>query len=119
MSTSIITTTFKVKRGTAARWAEVNPILAQGEPGFVYDTNQLKIGDGITPWNNLPFIQGKNNVLNYNTSMDFPIVGDPAAIYKATNELSLYQYNATTKHYEKLVDGTDINNITIINGGNA
>ena len=48
--------TLLAKRGTASRWAEVNPILQQGEFGFVYDTNQLKIGDGITPWNNLPYI---------------------------------------------------------------
>ena len=51
-----ITTTFKLKRGTAARWAEVNPILEIGEPGFVYDQNRLKIGDGVTPWNELPYI---------------------------------------------------------------
>ena len=55
----VINTTFKLKRGTAARWAEVNPILAQGEPGFVYDANRLKIGDGITAWNDLPYIDGK------------------------------------------------------------
>ena len=42
---TVIPTTFKLKRGIAARWAEVNPVLAQGEPGFVYDTNKLKIGD--------------------------------------------------------------------------
>ena len=35
----VVNTTFRLKRGTAARWAEVNPILDQGEPGFVYDTN--------------------------------------------------------------------------------
>ena len=38
----VIQTTFLLKRGTAARWAEVNPVLLKGEPGFVYDTNQLK-----------------------------------------------------------------------------
>ena len=52
----VYNTTFKLKRGTASRWAELNPILQQGEPGFVYDTNQLKIGDGITPWNELPYL---------------------------------------------------------------
>lgn len=52
----VYNTTFKLKRGTASRWAELNPILQQGEPGFVYDTNQLKIGDGTTPWNELPYL---------------------------------------------------------------
>lgn len=56
---TVLNTTFRLKRGTAARWAEVNPILDQGEPGFVYDANRLKIGDGKTPWNDLPYIEGK------------------------------------------------------------
>lgn len=54
----VIKTTFKLKRGTAARWQELNPVLQQGEPGFVYDTYQLKIGDGVTAWNDLPYIGG-------------------------------------------------------------
>ena len=53
---TVYNTIFKLKRGTASRWAELNPILQQGEPGFVYDTNQLKIGDGTTPWNELPYL---------------------------------------------------------------
>lgn len=114
-----LNTTFKLKRGTAARWAEVNPILEQGEPGFVYDSNLLKIGDGITPWNDLPYIQGKTEVANFYASADFPKVGNPDVIYKAQDELSLYQFNADTGLYEKLSDGKGIEDIKIINGGNA
>ena len=58
MAVEIIKTTFLLKRGTAARWEELNPILNQGEPGFVYDSNQLKIGDGIRAWKDLPYIGG-------------------------------------------------------------
>lgn len=116
---TVINTTFKLKRGTEARWAEVNPVLEQGEPGFVYDSNRLKIGDGITPWNDLPYIDGKRELGNYESSNDFPSIGDPNIIYKATNELSLYQYNSDTQEYEKLSDGTGIDDIKIINGGKA
>lgn len=115
----VIQTTFLLKRGTAARWAEVNPVLLKGEPGFVYDTNQLKIGDGETPWNELSYIQGKSDVANYNSYNDFPVYGNPNIIYKAANELSLYQFNPTTQIYEKLSDGKGLSNIEIINGGNA
>jgi hypothetical protein len=116
---TVVNTTFKFKRGTAARWAEVNPILEQGEPGFVYDENRLKIGDGVTPWNDLPYINGKREVANFNNNTDFPEIGDPDLIYKATNELSLYQFNAETKQYEKISDGKGLDDIKIINGGNA
>lgn len=116
---STVISTFKLKRGTAARWAELNPILLQGEPGFVYDINRLKIGDGKTPWNDLPYIDGKSAVVSYSSYTDFPENGDPNAIYKAANELSLYQFNSQTNAYEKISDGRGIDDITIINGGNA
>lgn len=116
---TVVNTTFKLKRGTAARWAEVNPILAQGEPGFVYDVNRLKIGDGVTAWNDLPYIEGKKEISNFNYVTDFPTIGDENVIYKAEKELSLYQFNATTYEYEKISDGKGIGNIKIINGGKA
>lgn len=53
---TVIKTTFKLRRGYAAKWAEVNPVLAEGEPGWALDTRVLKIGDGITPWNALPAV---------------------------------------------------------------
>lgn len=52
----VVNITYQLKRGSAARWAELNPILKQGEPGFAYDVNILKIGNGIDAWNDLPVI---------------------------------------------------------------
>jgi hypothetical protein len=46
---------FKWRRGTAARWAEVNPVLSDGEPGAELDTGKFKLGDGFTPWNDLDY----------------------------------------------------------------
>lgn len=48
-------TVIKLKRGLAASWAALNPILAQGEAGAEIDTGQLKIGDGFSSWNELPY----------------------------------------------------------------
>ena len=43
------------RRDTAARWSQYNPILLEGEVGYVTDNpNQYKIGDGIHAWNDLP-----------------------------------------------------------------
>ena len=52
----VVNHTYRLKRGTAQRWLELNPVLEQGEPGFEYDTNKLKIGDGIRRWTDLPYI---------------------------------------------------------------
>ena len=79
----------------------------------------MKIGDGITPWNDLPYIDGKREVVNFDDSLGFPDIGDPNLIYKAADELSLYQFNAKTNEYEKISDGKGLDDIKIINGGNA
>ena len=43
------------RRDTADRWAEMNPILLEGDMELVTDNaNQYKIGDGIHAWNDLP-----------------------------------------------------------------
>ena len=59
----VIKTTFQLRRGNAAVWAKNNPVLSRGEPGFIIDENRLKIGDGVTAWNDLPYI-GEDNVIN-------------------------------------------------------
>ena len=115
----VTNSTFQLKRGTAARWAEVNPLLAAGEPGFVYDQYRLKIGDGKTHWNDLPYIDGQTEISNYDYVDNFPEVGNENIIYRANKEQSLYQFNTVTSEYEKLSDGKGIDDINIINGGKA
>lgn len=48
----------RVRRGTTAQWSLANPILADGEPGYLTDTNHYKIGDGVTRWDDLPISTG-------------------------------------------------------------
>lgn len=48
-------TTIKLKRGLAEKWIELNPVLKQGELGVELDTGQIKVGDGLTHWKNLPY----------------------------------------------------------------
>jgi len=46
---------FQFRRGLSSEWTLVNPTLADGELGLETDTRQFKIGDGVTPWNLLPY----------------------------------------------------------------
>ena len=44
------------KRSTDKTFAKVNPILLKGEPAYEWNTHKLKVGDGETRYNNLPYI---------------------------------------------------------------
>jgi hypothetical protein len=48
----------QLRRGTAARWTELNPILEAGRPGCELDTGRMKFGDGVKKWSDLPYVSG-------------------------------------------------------------
>ena len=57
----------QLRRDGAQQWANVNPILAQGELGIELDTSRLKIGDGVTQWNSLKYerpLEADSNIAN-------------------------------------------------------
>lgn len=46
------------RRGSAEAWAAINPVLARGEIGVLLNPSgdhQMRVGDGIRPWDELPF----------------------------------------------------------------
>lgn len=68
----MIITEYKHKRGTASKWEELNPILPDGliaiEKG---SPPKLKIGDGVTAWNDLPYFENNTPIQTALLSQDF------------------------------------------------
>jgi len=60
--------TIQVRRGTASQWSTANPTLAAGEIGFESDNFKIKIGNGSSAWNSLPYAAGGNQ---FDTSIVF------------------------------------------------
>ena len=78
----------QIRRDISAKWALNNPILLEGEIGYETNTSYIKIGDGVTPWNDLSYWTGgvtgaglivkengatvlsPTNVLNFSTDFD-------------------------------------------------
>ena len=62
MSSKIYTkAVFGYREDTLENWEANNPVLEKGEPSIVRDGADgewLKIGDGVTSWNNLPWKKG-------------------------------------------------------------
>ena len=49
-------TKIQVRRGNAATWTSVNPILSAGEIGYESDTGKMKIGNGVAAWTARPYV---------------------------------------------------------------
>lgn len=59
------------RRSTADQWTAANPTLAQGELALELDTKKFKIGNGIDPWNTLPY--SSNQVTNLSSILDVDV----------------------------------------------
>jgi hypothetical protein len=71
----LTTTTTKIqfKRGTAAALTAANILLSAGEPCVELDTGKIKVGDGATAWNNLPYSAGSPQPITLQTLTDVTI----------------------------------------------
>lgn len=127
----VIKTTFQVKRGLAARWKELNLVLNPGEPGFELDTFKLKVGDGATAWNNLPYINEKDmskyitieDIINGDIILPVATTTTRGAVLSSTsvNEVSVDPTDGSMEvnslAVDKLQDTADIS--LILNGGDS
>lgn len=50
-----------LRYGQQSNWEATNPILYPGEPGVEIETGRMKVGNGTTPWNDLPYTAGKGD----------------------------------------------------------
>ena len=126
----VIKTTFQVKRGTAARWEELNPILNPGEPGFEMDTFKLKIGNGSTPWKELPYVNDVDiskyitieDIINGNVILPVATKTIRGAVLSSTakNEISVDPTDGSMEVNSLSIDRLDTEGINVIlNGGAA
>lgn len=72
----------QLRRGTAAQWSSINPIIAEGELCVELDTSKFKIGDGIHHWNDIPYSENRNTLANMATDVD--------VTYLTTGSLLIY-----------------------------
>lgn len=84
----VIKTTFQFKRANASRWIELNPILADGEPGFELDTGKLKIGRNSLPWKLLEYTFG-----SYSLSPD-----GNSLVIEDDNVLQIYGFSSALEN---------------------
>jgi hypothetical protein len=66
----------QIRRDSSINWEINNPVLLQGELGLETNTDFLKVGDGQTEWNSLPYIiQGSGSLEISNSSGQLVVEG--------------------------------------------
>lgn len=50
----------QIRRDKSVKWAVNNPVLLEGEIGYETDTQYMKIGNGVSTWNELAYWIGEN-----------------------------------------------------------
>lgn len=80
----------QLRRDTKLRWEQLNPILLEGEEGYVLDNpNLYKLGDGIHAWNDLPYRGYNGTIINDNLGSDERAVVSEAMTSKLTTEINV------------------------------
>jgi len=73
----------QLRRDLAPRWTANNPVLLLGEFGYEYDSGWAKIGDGQSPWRDLPYFVGGTGPFG---AKDFISLEDTPSGYTGSNE---------------------------------
>jgi hypothetical protein len=90
------------KRGLASRWTSTNPVLLAGEIGVETDTNKIKIGDGVTQWNNLDYMGVDVQSIAYTHTQNALL-----SVWNITHTLS-FKPNVTITDYNSNILECDI-----------
>ena len=105
----------QIRRDTSGKWIVNNPVLLSGEFGYETDTTHMKIGDGATPWNYLPYWTGANGTpgaTGATGSSDIYSLPSPKinltriAAYGATGATSCYMDSRITVSDSGVIGGT-------------
>lgn len=105
------------RRDTLANWTSANPILAEGEIGYVLDDpNRHKMGDGVKTWDQLPFRGFDGNIVPETGSSETAVMSQKAVTEKFTELNAIVGVFAETVNvfgklmqYENIVDIQDSN----------
>lgn len=108
------------KRGRSTTLASKNIILQEGEPVFETDTGRFKIGEtdengNLKHWNDILY-QDEQAVVSRKSFLNFPGIGKERTIYIDENDGKRYRWIG---YYEVIPFGGNVDDITIICGGNA
>ena len=84
MATNSVRVTLQIRHDEAEDWVTRNPVLAQGEYGLETDTFLIKVGDGVTHWVDLCYLN-KLNTTYFKTMSDGSLTFSDTFAQEITN----------------------------------
>ncbi len=100
--------TISIRTDTSSNWKSLNPILAENEIAYDSSYNWFKLGDGVSTWNELEWMLGKefdndkNEIVDFGDEDEEPLTGNASIPYRASTGSDSYSDNI-------LPDGWDEN----------
>lgn len=64
----------QLRRGTTEEWVFANPILQAGEPGYETSTQKIKVGNGVSRWSELLYLEADADSVSWSE-----VYGKPSA----------------------------------------
>jgi lysophospholipase L1-like esterase len=98
--------TIKNRRATKAQWTLLNSVLAAGEFGLEIDTNKLKVGNGLSPWDQLQYFVDETVLAVLLASQVGPLVSEAISQDETIVEAASDAVTSTLAARD-LVSGTD------------
>lgn len=97
----------QLRNDTSAAWSAANPVLMQGEVGIDRDSGRIKIGNGVTPWNGLPFAltgpEGPAGAAGLGAMLTGPA---PICYVGQSLEFTLSAYDSYAQYAVSAINGT-------------
>lgn len=118
MAKKIISARMQQRQDTRAAWEAANPVLLEGELGIVNDEPGLyKMGDGVTPWNGLPYRGFDGNIVQETGSSSRSVMSQ-AAVSRGLEDLRRQIEEAPDGSYEpELTEGSTVQDFGDIKAG--
>ena len=67
-----VTARFTFRKGTLSEWVAADPILLEAEPSIDTTSMRFKIGDGVSRWSALQYVQNMDAINWTNSGLIFP-----------------------------------------------
>jgi len=94
-----MTTRIKLRRDTAANWTSNDPVLALGEACYDTTHNQLRVGDGISPWSLLSAVTGTSNKITAEKDYSLQYSNEDVALFTYTTGSIAVQFYPNVGQY--------------------